>query len=265
MIVHHRTLPNGKGHGWRKDSIDPRDFMLAEHVAKKALSPVIELKTPAAIPHVRDQSDLGACTGFGNTAALMYLLRSRRSDRTQMSPLWLYFQERVIEKTVKSDSGAEIRDGANVLGNLGCASEADDPYNVKLFAKAPNAKANKDAAKFKVGKRLKCPTVDDVLQALAADMPVVDGFTCFSEIDSADTARTGVIQMPKKKSEKPVGGHCTCIVKADQPSRMFLFQNSWSEDWGIGYAGSKGGYGLLPFAYLEQGLADDFWAYDLAA
>ena len=33
----------------------------------------------------------------------------------------------------------------------------------------------------------------------------------------------------------------------------FLIRNSWGPDWG------SAGYGWLPYAYLIDGLADDFW------
>ena len=43
----------------------------------------------------------------------------------------------------------------------------------------------------------------------------------------------------------------------------FLIRNSWGTDWGCvppdAPAGTTKGYGWLPYKYLSQGLASDWW------
>jgi C1A family cysteine protease len=55
------------------------------------------------------------------------------------------------------------------------------------------------------------------------------------------------------------GGHAVVAVGYDDNRRIgsekgaFKIRNSWGTGWG------EGGYGWLPYAYVESGLAEDFW------
>ena len=56
------------------------------------------------------------------------------------------------------------------------------------------------------------------------------------------------------------GGHAILAVGYDDNKKIgsangaLLIRNSWGTQWG------DKGYGWLPYAYVEQGLADDFWS-----
>lgn len=56
------------------------------------------------------------------------------------------------------------------------------------------------------------------------------------------------------------GGHAVVTVGYDDNRRIgkdtgaLLIRNSWGSGWG------EGGYGWLPYSYVEQGLAVDFWS-----
>ena len=63
------------------------------------------------------------------------------------SRLFIYYNERVIEGTVDTDSGAQIRDGIKVVNKQGAAAEKDWPYDIAKFAEKPPAKAFADALK----------------------------------------------------------------------------------------------------------------------
>jgi C1A family cysteine protease len=75
---------------------------------------------------VEDQGSLGSCTAHALTAALEFLEIKKNYPSTscsQFSRLFLYYNERVIEGTVKFDSGAMIRDGIKSLCDQGVCHE----------------------------------------------------------------------------------------------------------------------------------------------
>lgn len=245
----HLVLPNGKGHGWKPDTPDYRDKLMRGARPRIAVTGPVALKSEY-LPAVRDQGQLGSCTGHGVTGGLMYKLRER-GRAVELSALYAYYQGRVLEASVDEDAGAEIRDVVKAAAKQGVSTLACWPYRIERFAKKPTKTADRTAQshQVKVG-YYRCLTVDDIVQALAQGMPVVGGFSCFSNLDANGN---GHIPMPAGVLE---GGHCVWFVGADPHTRELKFQNSWAADWG------EHGYGYLPFDYLAKGLADDFWAID---
>ena len=83
--------------------------------------------------------------------------------------------------------------------------------------------------------------------------PIVFGISVYESFESEEVAKTGIVQLPEK-TEKMLGGHAIVIVGYDQEKHLFIFRNSWGEDWG------DKGYGYLPFEYVcDKDLASDFW------
>lgn len=240
-----------KRYTWKPDVPDHRD-----HVFKLATPPDI-------LPHVdlrplcstvEDQGNLGSCTGNAIAGALEYLERLNGADTAvDVSRLFIYYQERVIENTVKQDAGAMIRDGVKACANVGYCWEKFWPYKITKFAAKPPAAAYKDAATRKITQYLRVTNLDDLTHALASKYPVVFGFSVYESFESADVAKTGVMPMPDK-SEKLLGGHAVLAVGYDMPSQRLIVRNSWGPDWG------QAGYFTMPFDYVtNRHLSDDFW------
>src|SRR2546430_11530119 len=61
------------------------------------------------------------------------------------SRLFIYYNERKIEGTVPSDSGAMIRDGIKSVASDGVCPEPEWPYVIAKFATRPTAKCYRDA------------------------------------------------------------------------------------------------------------------------
>src|SRR6266436_8649661 len=104
--------PRGKylGHyGWAPDVPDHRDFVLAA-APVTALPPSVDLRP--SCPPVYDQGQLGSCTANAIAASIQFE-RAKQGLKPDFVPsrLFIYYNERVIEGTVNSDSGAMIRDG----------------------------------------------------------------------------------------------------------------------------------------------------------
>lgn len=248
----HLVLPNGKGHGWKPDTPDPvNDKLMRSARPRVAVNAPVYLDR-ACIPPVRDQGDLGSCTGFGTTGALMYKLRRQGRD-AQLSPLFAYYQARVIEASVTEDAGAEIRDAIKGAAHEGVALEKCWPYKPAKFAKTPTRTAVRSALAHQAVHYYRCLSVDDVLQALANDMPVVFGFTCYSSLNQA-ASNGGHVPIPAR-GEKVEGGHCIWAYGGDTVHSEFECQNSWG-DW------TPDGRLFIPFEFIERGMADDAWAVD---
>ena len=126
-------------YGWIPDLPDQRDYHFAAPSAVQAsLPPAVDL-TPLC-PPVYDQGQLGSCTGNGVAGVLQFdAMKESLPDTSTPSRLFIYYNERVIEGTVKSDSGAQIRDGIKTVAATGACDETLWPYDITMFAHKPTA------------------------------------------------------------------------------------------------------------------------------
>ena len=240
-------------YGWVPDLPDHRDRLYAAPVVNLATFPTkVDLRPKC--PPVYDQGQLGSCTANAIAAAVEFDLMKESKKVFTPSRLFIYYNERVIEGTVESDSGAMIRDGIKSIAHQGDAPETDWPYDIAKFAQKPPAKAFSDASRHKavLYQRL----VQDLNQmkgCLASGYPFVFGFTVYQSFESKEVATTGQAPMPTS-SEKSVGGHAVMVVGYDDSQQRFIVRNSWGTGWGMA------GYFTLPYSYLIQSnLSDDFW------
>ena len=240
------------GYGWVPDLPDHRDklFGTVRKVPAK-LPRSVDLR-PLCSP-VEDQGDLGSCTGNALAGAVEFLERKDKVAFVNVSRLFIYYNERVIEHSVSDDSGAMIRDGIKSLVKQGVCSEAKWPYAVSKFAVKPSAACYKDAADHQVTSYARLQTVDEMRACLASGYPFVFGFTVYESFESDKVAKTGILPMPKPK-EKMAGGHAVLAVGYDDGTKRFMARNSWGPHWGIG------GYFTIPYDYLaDRNLSDDIW------
>lgn len=235
--------------GWVPDLPDQRDFLYAAPSRyQQHLPPSVDLSHKC--PPIYDQGQLGSCTANAIAAAIEFEQRKKFVP----SRLFIYYNERAMEGTIKSDAGAQIRDGIKSVATLGAPPEKDWPYQIAKFEEKPPAPAFKDAKKDLVTlyQRL-IQDLNTMKGCLASGYPFVFGFTVYDSFEGAQVAKTGVVSMPAS-DEKVVGGHAVMAVGYDDKSREFLVRNSWGADWGLK------GYFKMPYAYLTAPkLAIDFW------
>src|ERR1035437_3371302 len=89
--------------GWIPQEVDTRDkkfSLTAPAVLPKVVDP-LGIHTA----FIKDQGNLGACTGHASTTALEIVL-----GKGHYSRLMAYYEARSIEDTVHQDVGAQIRD-----------------------------------------------------------------------------------------------------------------------------------------------------------
>lgn len=243
-----------KRYGWIPDVPDQRDHLYAAPIARlRAFPPKTDLRRQC--PAVYDQGELGSCTGNAIAGAIQFDRRKlkRRPDFIP-SRLFIYYNERVIEHTVESDSGAQIRDGIKAVAKLGVCPEPEWPYDIAKFAVKPAAICYQHAKKYRaIGYQRVVQSLAQMKGCLASGYPFVFGFTVYESFESDQVARTGVVPMPAA-AEKVLGGHAVLAVGYDDAAQRFIVRNSWGRRWGIA------GYFTMPYAYLaDDNLAADFW------
>ncbi len=252
------TLPRKvRRYGWIPDQPDQRDHLYAapsQFLA--ALPPRADLRRRC--PPVYNQGALGSCTANAIAGAIQFDQMKQRLPVFVPSRLFIYYNERVIEHTVRSDSGAQLRDGIKTVASVGACPEPEWPYNIARFATKPPQRAYRDAKLDRAVSYLSI--VQDVNQmkgCLASGYPFVFGFTVYQSFESATVARTGHAPMPQW-GERPIGGHAVMAVGYDDANEWFVVRNSWGKNWGMN------GYFTLPYSYLIQpALSSDFWTIRL--
>lgn len=177
----------------------------------------------------------------------------RATPALDLSRLFVYYNERVIEHSVAADSGAMLRDGIKSLAKQGVCAESLWPYNIAQFAKKPTPACYTQGLQHTISSYQRLSTTDDMRSCLAGGVTFVFGFTVYESFESATVAKTGNVPMPRA-SERTLGGHAVCAVGYDDATKRFICRNSWGIYWG------QKGYFTIPYAYLaNRNLSDDFW------
>ena len=84
------------------------------------------------------------------------------------------------------------------------------------------------------------------------------GFSVYSSIPGSGDGK-GELPFPAS-GDTMEGGRAVLAVGYDDAKKLgkdkgaILIRNSWGTSWG------GAGYGWLPYAYVEAGIADDFWS-----
>lgn len=244
-----------KKYGWKKDLPDQRDFKYSVPVSflTTELPSKVDLRPNCPAPY--EQSSLGSCTGQAIGGHVHYnLIKQNPTKAFQPSPLFIYYNERVLENTVNEDAGAEIRSGIKTLVRWGVCPEQYHPYVISKFKNKPSPQAFKNAQPHRISQYMRITQNANNLKAcLAEGFPFVFGFTVYDSFESDVVTKTGVMSMPSKL-ERSLGGHAVLAVGYDDSIERYIVRNSWGLDWGMN------GYFTMPYDYMhDSNLANDFW------
>jgi C1A family cysteine protease len=246
-----------KRYGWTPDLPDHRDHLYAAPAAVlRKIPSQVDLRSQC--PPVYDQGELGSCTANAIAAAIEFDRKKQHLSDFVPSRLFIYYNERVMEGTVDSDSGAQIRDGIKSVSKQGACPEKEWPYDINKFTVKPPAQCYQDALKDRaVSYSRLTHNLNQMKGCLASGYPFIFGFTVYESFESQAVTQTGHAPMPQP-NEQVLGGHAVLAVGYDDSHQWFLVRNSWGTQWGMQ------GYFTLPYAYLiDPNLADDYWTIRL--
>ena len=236
-------------YGWLPDIPDQRDFSYAAIMPRIRVPAKVDLRLFCSA--VEKQGALGSCTACALAGNLEFLDNRPDAIYTDVSRLFIYYNERLLRNNEDYDSGASLRDGIKTLKKTGYCWETSWPYETECFAQRPPRRCYSEAKKHRIVSYHRIHSLQEMRACLAEGYPFVFGFAVYESFQSKKVTRTGIVNMPKK-NERAIGGHAVVAVGYNQKERRFLIRNSWGTKWG------QAGYLTMPFAYLET-LAADFW------
>lgn len=267
------------GLGWRREPPDFRDLSFESHEIQGILRISTPFKAatgahtvlPAAVDlrkwctRVRQQGTLNSSTAFSVVGLTEYFDRRAFGRHANYSEQFLYKSTRDL-LGYDTDLGAELRSTLRALQTFGTPAESLCPYDPSTHATPPPAFCYGFAEAFRTVRYFRLDdwkhSGDDVLlnvrKLLASRMPSVFGMSVYSSFPIVGEGSE--ISMPQP-GEQLIGGQAMLAVGYDDERMIgpdqgaLLVRNSWGPEWG------EKGYAWLPYRWVTERLAVDFWTY----
>jgi len=249
---------------WVVDLPDPRDYT-PDHEAVARL--LLDLKPRRRYPTsvdwreycgpVEDQADLGTGAVHACLGLLAYCLR--RAAGQTLDPSWWFLYQ--VAQRVAPQGACRLRTVCKAIVRFGVPAERYWRYDPAGADQQPDAFVYAAAKRFCTARYVRLDARGEPPEArlarikafLAAGFACTLGFSVFTSI-SIDP------EIPFPTIFDAVrGGQAVLAVGYDDNRRIrsdrgaLLVRSSWGPAWG------EGGYGWLPYAYVREQLARDFW------
>ncbi|MCK5312164.1 MAG: hypothetical protein KAJ62_08640 [Desulfobacteraceae bacterium] len=270
------------GTGWLSPVPDMRDYSVdhkeIKKVSKKLGLTSRSLSTPASIDlkqwcsPIDNQLSIGSCTAHAGMCVVEYFQQRAKGKYLDGSRLFVYKTTRNLMQ-VTGDTGAWLRNVMGALSLCGVPEEKYWAYNVDDFDKEPPAFVYAVADNYEAlqyfchdPQSANVPSdkvLSSVKKYLAAGIPSMFGFWGFPSFNNSNVKGDIPYPCPGEQAE---WGHAIVAIGYDDNKKInntqcnketkgaLLIRNSWGTGWG------DQGYGWLPYEYVLNKLAKDFWS-----
>lgn len=217
----------------------------------------------------RNQGASGTCTGFTATA----MLECQVGGAIDLSERFVYWGTKTIDGKPDME-GSYLRFATQWLTDYGACLEETWPYveDRAALKERPSDEAFREAAEFTPDDRTMLPARDVGAskcelaegRAVGFSLPIMESHYANLRFHSE-----GRFTLPFFM-DQVVGGHAVCAVayldnswleangfESELGGGAFLIRNSWGQDWAKSnplakHFGALGGYGIVPYRYIEQ-------------
>lgn len=232
---------------------DDRDYRYSQ--SKTDLRKAVDLRQWDS--PVESQGSLGSCVGNAIANAYELMVRRLYPDKfVDLSRLFLYYNSRLFDNSVKEDRGVYIRDGLKSASRYGMCSETLWPYDVTKYKDQPTPESYVDATQRLITRYETLYTLRDLLEILNDSRPVVIGMSVYPGFMEMNRYQS-VVMLPRA-SDNSIGAHAVMVLGYDLAKQMFLAKNSFGKDWG------DNGYFWIPFEYMRTQVFEK-WCFDISS
>jgi C1A family cysteine protease len=256
--------------GWQKSLPDFRDYSLESPEVRAMLDrlrpfpasadgiPNTESLVPY-FPEVDDQQQINSSPAQACVDLVQYFDRRALGRTVRLSKLFVYQATQRLLGTL-GNNGVDLRSTLKAIASFGIPYEQHWPYDLEKIHEEPAAFLYAFADRFRSIRYIRLDgrngtgqeTLAIVKSLLNAGFPSVFGFSV-----PTSTSRDGDI--PYRPTFDTIQGGQAVVAVGYDDQRLsstkgaLQIRNSWGRDWG------DDGYGWLPYAYVEEQLAADFW------
>jgi C1A family cysteine protease len=256
--------------GWHKSLPDFRDYSL-DSPEVRAMLDRLRPVAPSAddvpeaeslvsyFPEVDDQQQVNSSPAQACVDLVQYFDRRALGRTVKLSKLFVHQTTQRLVGRLGSE-GMDLRSTLKAITSFGVPYDQRWPYDLDKVNEEPAAFLYAFAERFRSIRYVRLDgrnstgheTLTLVKAMLSAGFPSVFGFSV-----PASISRNGDI--PYRPTFDTIQGGQAVVAVGYDDQRIsstkgaLQIRNSWGSDWG------DEGYGWLPYAYVEEQLAADFW------
>jgi C1A family cysteine protease len=235
-----------RGLGYRFD-LEDREWLRANQLAFRGTA-FETLSVPAEIDprsylSLRDQQQLGSCSGASRTACEERLnqLATKTTAKLLLSMMFAYLTNQKCCNCFGADNGATISGSVQAAAQYGICHETLMPYTGQYFTEIPD-KATTEGKAHLIQSHTVISDYDTTVQYLGTagviqiGIPVGNGFqNCRGPLTA---------NMVRQDARNPEGGHALAVIgyvsaetagaNSADDRKWLIGQNSWGAQWGAG-------------------------------